>query len=306
MKLFLAARWGNDSSEDGANGEDTVFLVRASDRDEAVAIVEWFLEYSLTHRRVEPRLHKITELGEDVSNHTEASIIWGPVFQFATYDMSGYPSWMREAHSDDPWVLAENFWEEEKKAQLAAGTEKHPIVGPYFTAIGCFDPSDGESWESYVRLAAINGLTEVVSLDGLLCPNLVTELREEDWRHRDPEVYHLNFFDDVGSLMPKVQGIARKNIIGIYRNPEAHIAQPPAPGFYFVGYDLIEDATQISALTNCQGFPDVFNNAELNRFGLLPHFDRALEVKHLLAERHPEEAHAQCELYALWRLAPEE
>jgi hypothetical protein len=69
-----------------------------------------------------------------------------------------------------------------------------------------------------------------------------------------------------------------------------------------MGYDLIEEETQISAITNCGGFPDVFSNEELNRVGLISSFERAYEVRRLLAERHPEEPHAQCEMYALWRL----
>jgi hypothetical protein len=69
-----------------------------------------------------------------------------------------------------------------------------------------------------------------------------------------------------------------------------------------VGYDLIEEQTQISALTNCGGFPDVFRNEELNRFGLIDNFERASKVRSLLVQRHPEEHHAQCEMYAIWRL----
>ncbi len=69
-----------------------------------------------------------------------------------------------------------------------------------------------------------------------------------------------------------------------------------------MGYDPIEEMTQISALTNCGGFPDVFANDELNPYGLLSHFDRAVEVWDNLKKLHPSESHAQCELYAIWRL----
>jgi hypothetical protein len=75
-----------------------------------------------------------------------------------------------------------------------------------------------------------------------------------------------------------------------------------ATEFRFLGCDLIEERTQISALSNCGGFPDVFGNDELNRCGLIDSFERAYEVRRLLAERHPEEAHAQCEMYTIWRL----
>ena len=177
------------------------------------------------------------------------------------------------------------------------------MVTPLFIAVQRFDPSDGEKWESYVRFAKIPGLVEVVSLDMLVCPRLIQEFCDEDWDHLVNEDFRIAYFYHLDYLLERVQNVSRRNILGVYRNPERHIACAPAPGdFAFVGYDLIEEQTQISALTNCGGFPDVFQNEELNRFGLIDGFDRANEVRRLLAGRHPEEPHAQCELYALWRL----
>lgn len=48
------------------------------------------------------------------------------------------------------------------------------------------------------------------------------------------------------------------------------------------------------------GFPDVFANAELSPQGLLTDFNRAVEVNELLHSRHPEEAHANCYLWAVY------
>lgn len=177
------------------------------------------------------------------------------------------------------------------------------MTSPLFIATERFDPSDGEKWQRYCDWAGIHDLVEVVSLDAILCQPLISELHEEDWRHNVKEDHCLNYFHDLDYLTRRTRDIPRKNVLGLYRNPERHIAVPPGPGdFTFVGYDLIEEQTQISALTNCGGFPDVFRNDELNRFGLLDRFDRACDVRRLLAQSHPDEAHAQCELYALWRL----
>ena len=174
---------------------------------------------------------------------------------------------------------------------------------PLFAATGRFDPSDGDKWESYCRWAEIPGLTELVTLDTLLCPSLITEFEDEDWNHNVNEDFRLNYFYDLDYLIRRVQHIHRRNILGLYRNPTVHIAEAPGRGgFNFCGYDLIEEQTQISALTNCGGFPDVFRKDELNRFGLIESFERATEIRRLLAERHPEEHHAQCEMYAIWRL----
>lgn len=175
---------------------------------------------------------------------------------------------------------------------------------PLFIAIERFDPSDGEKWQKYIAWAKIDGLAEIVSLDSLLCRRLITEFTGEDWEHIVNENFRLNYFYHLDYLLQRIPAdIKRRNILGVHRNPETHITTPPASGdFTFIGYDLIEEQTQISAITNCGGFPDVFRNEELNRFGLIETFDRALEVRRLLAECHPEESHAQCEMYAIWRL----
>jgi hypothetical protein len=181
------------------------------------------------------------------------------------------------------------------------------MTTPLFIATERFDPSDGEKWQKYREWAKIPGLVEVVSLDAMLCKHLINEIRDEDWHNIVNEDFRLGYFYHLDYLTQRIQDIPRKNILGLYRNPEVHIAAAPAPGdFGFAGYDLIEEQTQISALTNCGGFPDVFRNDELNRFGLVCSFDRACEVRRLLAQRHPEEPHAQCELYALWRLKESE
>ena len=173
---------------------------------------------------------------------------------------------------------------------------------PLFIANSRFDPSDGETWQQYCEFAKIPGLVEVVSLDGMLCRRLINEFRDEDWRHNVQEEYRLDYFYDLEYLKQRVADVPRRNILGLYRNPQTHNAAPGSDHFRFMGYDLIEEGTQISALTNCGGFPDAFSNDELNHVGLIESFDRACVVRRLLAERHPEEPHAQCEIYAIWRL----
>jgi hypothetical protein len=176
------------------------------------------------------------------------------------------------------------------------------MAQPLFVAVQRFDPSDGEKWQKYYQWANIPGLTEVISLDLMLCPCIITEFQPEDWAHIVNEDFRLNYFHDLEYLLRKVAKVPRKSVLGVYRNPSSHIELPPDGNFAFAGYDLIEDATQISALTNCGGFPDSFSNAELNRFGLIGTFDRAAEIHRRLPEHYPEEPHAICELYAIWRL----
>jgi hypothetical protein len=177
---------------------------------------------------------------------------------------------------------------------------------PLFVATERFDATDGDRWNSYVQWAKIPNLTEIVSLDTILCPTVLPDLSDEDWQHNVQADFRLNYFYHLDYLICRSAGVPRRNILGLYRNPDGHISSPPGSGaFRFIGYDLVEDATQISALTNCGEFPETFSNNELNQCGLIDDFSRALEIRRLLPEHNPAEHHAKCEMYAIWRLAEE-
>ena len=183
------------------------------------------------------------------------------------------------------------------------GGREFGMIKPLFTATERFDPSDGERWDNYVRWANIPKLVEVVSLDGILCPRIRPEIVDEDWQHNVHEDYRLSYFYDLDYVIHRSASAVRKNILGLFRNPETHIAEAPgSSSFAFVGYDLIEEATQISALTNCGGFPETFSNEELNQHGLIAGFSRADEIRRLLRIHNPAEQHANCEMYAMWRM----
>jgi hypothetical protein len=177
------------------------------------------------------------------------------------------------------------------------------MIEPLFIATERFDPSDEEKWQKYFDWAKIPALKEVVGLDGSLCKPVTEELLDEDWNHIVNADFQLRYFYHLDYLLNRVQAVKRRNILGLYQNPETHIIKAPATeDFRFMGYDLIEEQTHISALTNCGGFPDAFSNEELNSYGLISKFERASEVKRLLLEKHTEEPHADCEMYAIWRL----
>ncbi len=177
------------------------------------------------------------------------------------------------------------------------------MITPLFIGTERFDPSDNEKWDQYLSWAKIPNLAEIISLDAALCPHLIKEFTAEDWNHIVNENYRLDYFYHLDYLLSRITDVKRRNVLGLYRNPSEHIITPPESGdFQFKGYDLIEDITQISALTNCGGFTDAFSNDELNSYGLITEFTRAIQVQRLLTEKYPDEDHAHCELYAIWRL----
>jgi hypothetical protein len=174
-------------------------------------------------------------------------------------------------------------------------------MNPWFIATEPFSPHDGERWHKYIEWSGLNQLTEVVSLDPMLCPPVLTELKDEYWPHIVNEDFMLNYFVDLEFLKREIANVSRKNLLCVLRNPSEEPARPPIKGFQFLGYDLVDVENTASALTNCGGFPEVFANSELSPLGLLTDFKRAVDVQGLLRSRHPEEIHANCHLWAIFR-----
>jgi hypothetical protein len=171
-----------------------------------------------------------------------------------------------------------------------------------FTAIKRFGPKDGEAWDKYVQWSGLTQLIEVISLDHTLCPNFFRdhEIVDADWTNLKYEG-KVDIYRDPDYLRDRIgTNCSNYRIIAVAKNPLVPEGFSDSH-FEFVGYDLIEDYTTISALTNCGGFPDVFRNEELSEFGLITNYERAVEVQRLLREYHPEEPHAICDLYAIWR-----
>ncbi|MBL8211433.1 MAG: hypothetical protein JNK87_12005 [Bryobacterales bacterium] len=173
---------------------------------------------------------------------------------------------------------------------------------PWFIATERFGPWDGDTWDSYVAWSGLTQLEELVSLDGLLCPTVLEEIKDEYWPFIVNEDFLLEYFTDFEFLMAQLGGIAHKNVLCVFFNPEEPPQAPQCGDFEFLGYDLIEREGSISALTNCGGYPDVFANSELSRHGLLMDFERARTVQRELRERYPDSQHADCNLFALFRL----
>jgi len=171
---------------------------------------------------------------------------------------------------------------------------------PWFIAVEPFSPHDGTKWQKYIEWSGLTQLAELVSLDPILCPPVLDDVRDEYWQHIVNEDFMLAFFLDADFLRRQVSKVQRKNLLCVFRNPSEPPISPDT-SFEFAGYDLVDVQHSASALTNCGGFPDAFSNFELSTVGLLPDFNRAVEVQKLLRQRHPEEPHANCHLWAIFR-----
>jgi hypothetical protein len=175
-------------------------------------------------------------------------------------------------------------------------------VETLFVAKRPFDPSAGDNWDRYVAWSGLSQLREVVSLDTMLCPTVPEELTAADWEYNVHADYQVFFFRSLEYLRERVLEEGLLNILAVLQNPTiADIAGVTLPGFAFAGFDLVDVHGDISALTNCGGFKGVFANTELSPVGLLTNLARAQEVQASLRTHYPEEPHAECHVWAIWR-----
>jgi len=171
---------------------------------------------------------------------------------------------------------------------------------PWFIATQKFDKSNG-GWEQYLAWSGLEQLDELVSLDPILCPSVLPEIKREYWSRIVNEDFMLQFFTDLDYLRGEITGIQRRNLLCVFRNPLVHPTSEVPKGFEFVGYDLVDVQSTASALTNCGGFPDVFSNSELSEKGLLKSQERSRQVQAELHRRYPQEVHAHCHAWAIFR-----
>jgi hypothetical protein len=171
-----------------------------------------------------------------------------------------------------------------------------------FVAKRRFDASAGDRWTRYLVWSGLHHLHEVVSLDTVLCPTVPEQLTAEDWEHNVHADYRTSYFRSLEYLRKRVAGETGLNILAIVPNPApGDIDTADLPGFDFLGFELLDVHGDISALINCGGFDDVFAKDELSAHGLLLDLGRAYEIQRRLPAAYPDEGHARCDVWGIWR-----
>ena len=72
-------------------------------------------------------------------------------------------------------------------------------------------------------------------------------------------------------------------------------------GFTFCGYDLVEEETLISAITDYGGGFNSIPYEKLTEYGLIPTYKDAALAQLALVEEEPDESHAYCIICEVWR-----
>ncbi len=175
----------------------------------------------------------------------------------------------------------------------------------YYTALKVFDAKSTKdySWTKYIEWSKLDHLKELVSLDGML-NSLVFEpdlSSADEWNNVVTEgEFITDFFHSLEYVLKKTKHRQYFNLLAVIKEPTA-IKADLSLEYEFIGYELLDKETQVSALTNCGGFDETFLPKDLNSFGLVSDYDKVREIQQQLPINKPEERHTDCYLYEVWR-----
>ncbi|URZ08615.1 hypothetical protein [Clostridium felsineum] len=147
-------------------------------------------------------------------------------------------------------------------------------------------------------------MKEIISLDCDLCPSIVKD-RDIESKYRCFQQYgfYYDILNNLNVLLKNVDNREEKQILAVVRKPKYDCSNVLLDKrFKFYGYDLIEDSTRISALTNCGRFDKAFSSNDISEFGLIKEYKKAKEIQSLLLENYPDEEHVDCVLWVIWRM----
>jgi hypothetical protein len=156
-------------------------------------------------------------------------------------------------------------------------------------------------WQKYLSWYGHENIEEVVTLDQILCPNLVERLNDEDWNHNVQADYRTYFFRNVEYLIKRVSYIpANHQILLLTETP----TQPMVPtnGYEIIGYDIVDVFCSTSVITNCGGFASVFGRQDLNQFGIVSDLTNANRIASELRRSYAFDQHcSNCIVWGIQR-----
>lgn len=104
MYLYQVTRWGNDDSPNGADGEDTHYIVVAKSYVEAAALVDEELE-QLPHKRCAEYCNVVAQLGVAQAAADRPFVLLGPCIQYRFHG-SVFPNFWVRHYLDAGWIHA--------------------------------------------------------------------------------------------------------------------------------------------------------------------------------------------------------
>ena len=115
--------------------------------------------------------------------------------------------------------------------------------------------------------------------------------------------YDCGIFDLNGIIKFSFDNIEKNHqIMAIIIEPKNNKDYEIDKRFEFCGYDLCEEGSSISSITNCGcEFNKAIDYLLLNKYGLISDYNIAKEVQNKLMELYPEESHAVCQIIKIYR-----
>ncbi|QHT65551.1 hypothetical protein GXP67_02160 [Rhodocytophaga rosea] len=159
------------------------------------------------------------------------------------------------------------------------------------------------NWQGYIAWSNLRHVKEVITLDSTLGKNVVERdnLLDADFLVWEDYIPHL--YTSLAYLRSKLAGkdAAIYNLLAVTKEPTEPCEALYLENFDFIGYDLLDVHGDVSALTNCGGFDNTFLPEDLNEYGLLSTYQKAYTIKAALIKNNPDEPHATCHVWAIWR-----
>ena len=173
-----------------------------------------------------------------------------------------------------------------------------------FTIRERFTPSMVDRWNGYCGFSGFGDITELVTLDSIMCPDVITELCDDDWQYNVHEDFRTELFRDADYLL-KRQPLdpTMHQLIGACEHPDGSESMPD--GFTFCGYDIMDSYFGNSTLTNCGPIPEAFTPRDVNRYGLVEKLDAALTIRDTMRRLQPDDPHlGKCDVWLLSKRLP--
>ncbi len=158
-----------------------------------------------------------------------------------------------------------------------------------------------ECFDGYRAFSGFAHISELVTLDLIMCPEVIGNLRANDWQHNVHENFLTPFFRDADYLLARQPlDPANHQLIAALKCPVASDDLPD--GFARCGYDIMDSSVGNSTLTNCGPIPKAFSPSEVNNFGLIDDRERAFAIRDAMRTLLPEDPHlGACEVWLLAR-----
>ena len=180
-----------------------------------------------------------------------------------------------------------------------------PMPDWLFTLRERFTSEMKERFDGYRSFSGFGHITELVTLDSVMCPDVITELRTEDWDHNVHEDFRTELFRDADYLLTRQKlDASMHQLIAALESPSATDAVPF--GFTLCGHDIMDSHFGISTLTNCGPIPQAFIPSDVNDFGLIDDREKAFAIRDTMRRLQPDDAHlGACDVWLLARRLPD-